>query len=416
MYAELIWIKNIRSYDKKLNDNTLTGGDSGPSLAGLARIFNNPLSYNVLPYKNSYSRDGKVQFTGFFIPAYEVSLDPKYTDNRGVTDSVSFKAYYEEKRKIMTGKDLMIYCAEHCFTPEEAILMQGDNIFDSEVISDRLTQIRVFKEGIKPEPTALLWDSSSDGKKVRAIPSRNSKLLVVEPPILDVDGNPYKNLYVAGIDSIDAGTSESATDYDVSDFCVVVKKRMFGMNEPKYVAIYKDRPKDIREAYEITLKLLTWYNAKAMLEYTKISIQRYFQDKGKGDFFMKRPEFATSQKFQRSRNAGKHLIGLPATESVITHGLELINAYVSDYCYNIDFDELLEQLLNYSYEAKRKFDIVAALGMVEIADEELTGINPAVKQSVESEWNDVGYYRDENGYMKFGVLPTKNNFQIRWKE
>ena len=77
MYAELIWIKNIRSYDKKLNDNKLTGGDSSPNLAGLTRIFNNPLSYNVLPYKNSYSRDGKIQYTGFFIPAYEVSLDPK---------------------------------------------------------------------------------------------------------------------------------------------------------------------------------------------------------------------------------------------------------------------------------------------------------------------------------------------------
>ena len=67
-----------------------TGGDSSNNLAGLARIFNNPLSYNVLPYKNSYSRDGKIQYTGFFIPAYEVSLDPKFTDKRGVTDSVAF--------------------------------------------------------------------------------------------------------------------------------------------------------------------------------------------------------------------------------------------------------------------------------------------------------------------------------------
>lgn len=234
----------------------MTGGDSSNNLAGLARIFNNPLSYNVLPYKNSYSRDGKIQYTGFFIPAYEVSLDPKFTDKRGVTDSVAFKAFYEDKRKVMEGKDLMIYCAEHCFTPEEAILMQGDNIFDSEIIADRLTHIRVFKEYTKPEPMALLYDSSStDKKKIRAVSSRNSKLLVVEPPILDSDGNPYKNLYVAGIDAIDIGTSESASDYDVSDFCIVIKKRLFGMNEPKYVAMYKDRPKDIREAYEIALKL-----------------------------------------------------------------------------------------------------------------------------------------------------------------
>lgn len=120
-------------------------------------MFNNPRSYNVLPYKNKYTRDGKTAFTGFFIPAHEFSLNPEFYDHRGVTDSVRFKEWYEEQRKKMEGQDLLDYCAEHCFTPDEALLRQGDNIFDSIVISDRLTQIRVFKEDyIKPEPTALL--------------------------------------------------------------------------------------------------------------------------------------------------------------------------------------------------------------------------------------------------------------------
>ena len=42
----------------------MTGGDSGESLAGLAHIFNNPLGYNVLPYKNQYTIDGRIQYTG----------------------------------------------------------------------------------------------------------------------------------------------------------------------------------------------------------------------------------------------------------------------------------------------------------------------------------------------------------------
>lgn len=41
-----------------------TGGDSGPQLEGLSKIFNNPLGFNVLPYKNFDTRDGKVQYTG----------------------------------------------------------------------------------------------------------------------------------------------------------------------------------------------------------------------------------------------------------------------------------------------------------------------------------------------------------------
>jgi len=71
-----------------------------------------------------------------------------------------------------------------------------------------------------------------------------------------MDGNPFKNLYVAGIDSIDMGTGDSASDNDVSDFCIVIKKRIHGLDEPKYVAMYKGRPKDIRMAYDTALKLL----------------------------------------------------------------------------------------------------------------------------------------------------------------
>jgi hypothetical protein len=132
-----------------------TGGDSGPQLEGLARMFNNPLGFNVLPYKNSHTRDGKIAYTGFFIPAHEFALKPEFLDDRGVTDSIRFRKHYEDQRALMEGKDLLTYCAEHCFTPDEALLRQGDNIFNSELVSERLTQIRVHKQGIKPKYMAL---------------------------------------------------------------------------------------------------------------------------------------------------------------------------------------------------------------------------------------------------------------------
>ena len=380
-------------------------GDSGPQLDGLSRIFNNPLGFNVLPYKNFDTRDGKVQYTGWFLPAHKFSLDSKYVDKRGVTDHIRFKEHYEKTRATLEGKDLVIYCAEHCFCPEEALLMQGDNIFDAAVISDRLVQIRVHKDYTKPIPMTL---TMKDGV-IRPIENPNSKLLIVEPPQLDEEtGQPFKNLYVAGIDAIDMGSQVSAQDNDVSDFCIVIKKRMHGVGEPKYVAMYKDRPKDIREAYEIALRLCLWYNCQALLEYTKITIQQYFINKGYGHLFMTRPDFAISQK-ARTRSQ-KRLIGLPATEAVIRHGLDLIGQYINDYCHQIDFDEMLEQMLNYSYENKKKFDIIAALQCCEIADEELTGIPPKIVQQVQKQWVDIGYYTDENGIKRKGVI-RKNPWQ-----
>lgn len=378
-------------------------------------MFNNPRSFNVLPYKNKYTRNGRIAYTGFFIPAHEFSLNPEFVDKRGVTDSVRFKEWYENQRKKMEGQALLDYCAEHCFTPDEALLRQGDNLFDSIVISERLTQIRVFKENyVKPEPTALLW-GSEERKWVKAQMSPSSKLLVVEPPLLDMDGNPYNNLYVAGIDSIDMGTSDSALESDVSDFCIVIKKRVHGMDSPKYVAMYKDRPKDVRDAYETAMKLCVWYNCKAMLEYTKITIQNYFKQYKKDNLFLARPEFAISNRVRKTQV--KRLIGLPATEAVIKHGLELINMFVTDYWHEIMFDEMLEQLLNYSYEEKRKFDIIAAMSMAEIGDEALSDLPIRNVQEVNKEWKDYGYYIDKNGHKRFGEIPDKkdNNYLIpKW--
>lgn len=382
-----------------------TGGDMGPALAGLAKMFEDPLSAGVLPYKNFYSDDGTAQYTGFFIPAYEFMMRPGYVDNRGVTDTKRAKAFYEEQRKLKSGERLLEYCSEYCFTPKEALLRQGENIFDSILIADRITQIRVHKMGTSPQHIALLWDredNDNSRNKVKAVSSPNSKILVYEEPKRDSEGNIYNNLYVAGIDSIDQGTGDSATQYDVSDFCIVVKRRVFGLNEPKYVCIYKDRPRDIREAYENAMKILVWYNCKALLEHTKISILTYFREKKKDSLFMRRPKSSLGD----IKKGNSAMIGVPATETIIKHGLELINNFVNDYCYGIDSDEMLEQLLNYSYENKRKFDIVAALGMCEMADEELTGINPKVKNEVTKTWKDIGWYIDDRGYKRYGIIPT----------
>lgn len=387
-----------------------TGGDD-MALEGLSNIFAKPEGYNVLPYKNYDTEDRKPQLTAFFIPAHKFSLRKEFLDTKGVTQSEEFKKFYEEERKKLSGKDLLDYCAEHCFIPNEALYKQGENIFDSIAIADRLTQIRIFKAGLKPEYVSLLWDRSRDTPdltKVKVVSNPNSKITIYERPLRDEDGLVLKNLYVAGIDSIDQGSGDSSTSTDVSDFCIVIKKRIYGLQEAKYVAIYKDRPRDIREAYDVAMKLLVWYNCKALLEHTKISIVTYFKEKKKDSLFMKRPASTLGD----MKRGNSQMIGVPATEAIIKHGLELINNFVNDYCYSIDIDEMLEQLLKYSWENKRKFDIIAAMEMAEIADEELMNIRPAAQDKLAKEWENIGWFTNEKGYKEYGVIPQKNG--TRW--
>ena len=117
MYAELWWIINHRSWDKKLNDNKL--GDSDPvALEGLSKMFFNPEAYNILPYKHNFTEDNNYALTAFFMPAFAMLIDPQFMDNRGYTDMVKARAYFESERKKKSGQVLLDYCAEYCFTPQ----------------------------------------------------------------------------------------------------------------------------------------------------------------------------------------------------------------------------------------------------------------------------------------------------------
>ena len=384
-----------------------TGGDD-MALSGLADAFTNPKAFKVLPFKNYDTYDGNPELTAFFLPAHKFALVSKYLDARGVTNHIEFRKYYESYRESLSGQKYLDECAEHCFVPEEALAKTGANVFDSELVSQQMINIKIHGNGEKIVPTALEWDKNAPKySSVNSFESPSSKLFVVEPPLKDPEGKVWKNLYVAGIDAIDMGTDNSAEENDVSDFCIVIKRRVFGDKEPKYVAVYKDRPRDIRVAYMIALKLLTWYNCQAMLEFTKISFQQFLKDRNKENLLMSRPEYAVSVKVKKRPT--KRLIGIPSTEAVIKHGLELISAFLSDYYYTIDYPEMLEELLKYTYENKRKFDMIAAMSCCEIGDEALTGITPMKPTVTQKTWQDIGYYRDEKGYLRHGVIPNKNS-------
>lgn len=129
-----------------------TGGDSDPkALDGLSQMFYNPEAYNILPYKHNFTSDGQYVKTAFFLPAYAMLIDPEYMDHRGYTDMVKAREYFDGERKKKSGQVLLDYCAEYCYTSEDALLKQGSNIFDTIAIADRLGQIRVQKIGIKPQ-------------------------------------------------------------------------------------------------------------------------------------------------------------------------------------------------------------------------------------------------------------------------
>lgn len=384
-----------------------TGGDEGPALAGIADMVLHPDSYNILKVKHSYTPGNKVVYTAMFIPAYR--MVSSIVDSRGWCNLEAGKAWYDKQRllKAEDPKALLIYKAEYCYTIEEALIQQGDNRFPKEELAEALAAIDIYKTTPKPHVGSLVWDVDKSTNertgKVKWREEPDGKILILEHPIMSEYGTDYQNLYVGGIDSIDIGTADSSQvgEKKVSDFCIVIKKRVLGQSDPMYVAIYKDRPKDPREAYENAAKLLTYYFAKAVLEATRTAIMTYFRDHKYLPLLMKRPR-ATMPDISRG-NA--NMYGTPATLKVIDHYRELIYDFCLDYSHTMGFREMIEQLLNYSDENKKDFDIVAAMGMAELGDEELSLRKPEPKEPRGNEFRDIGWFTDANGYKHYGIIP-----------
>lgn len=382
-----------------------TGGDKGSSLAGIKDLILKPDVYNVLKFRHNYTPNRKYILTGMFIPA--TRMVTKLLDSRGWCNREAAEEYYKAERvlKAADPKALLIYSAEFCFTIEEALIQQGDNIFPREEIAEQIAQYDIYQTIKEPELGALTWTRDTQGTIIGVKWRKDStgNILISEHPLISPEKTSYKNLYVGGIDSIDIGAAETSSDNvkKVSDFCIVIKKRILGLNNPRYVALYKERPRDIRDAYENAAKLLTYYGCQAVLEATRTAITTYFRDKGFITLLMKRPRSTMPDITKGNSN----MIGTPATTKVITHYRELIYDFCLDYCFTIEFREMLEQLLNYSDEKKKEFDIIAALGMCELGDEEMSLRKPEAREPEGKKFVDIGWFKDGKGYRHFGKIP-----------
>lgn len=394
-----------------------TGGDEGTALEGIRDITNKPNTYNILPFRHNYTPTGKYILTAMFIPCYRNVLSDKVNilDNRGWCNLQKSKEYFDKERllKVESPKALLIYKAEYCYTIEEALIQQGDNMFPREELAEQLAQIDIYHSTPRIEVGSLVWEVDKDNNRTGGVKWRNDvengKILILEHPLQSENNVGYRNLYVGGIDSIDIGSDDSAQSKKddaatASQFCITIKKRIFGMSDPMYVAMYKDRPRDIREAYENAAKLLTYYFAKAVLESTKTTILTYFRDHRYSDLLMKRPRATMPDVTKGNPN----LIGAPATVKTINHYRELIYDFCLDYSHTIGFREMVEQLLNYSDEDKRKFDIVASMGMAELGDEELSVRKPEEREPQGKQFKDIGWWTDAHGYKHYGVIPLND--------
>lgn len=420
-----------------------TGGDFGPPLEGLKKIYYNPKAFKILPFRHKWTQDGTTIESGFFLPYFLQSLNPEYMDSRGVCNQTEYKKLLQEERNnlLAVPEEYLKKCAERCWNAEEAFTLEGQNKFNKMKIADQLAKIRLHKIGPRPQVGTIDYTYKSNKHSLENINGfrwllNSGKVQILEHPVwsdlykeqiekqkreaeeqgIDFEAPVYtemNDLYVAGIDGIDIGAAQTSKETrDPSDFCIVIKRRAFGLNEPQYVAMYKDRPQNIREAYKIAMCMCRYYNCRINIEATRVGMITWARENKCLQYFMKRPRATlTDIKYGTTKQ-----YGTPATKTIIEQQTDLIADYVEDYGHNIWFEDMLEQLNGYNDENKTKFDIIAALGMAELADQELSGRQPTKVDKEVEEFQDYGYYISDKGYREFGVIPKKQSNQIVIKQ
>ena len=366
-----------------------TGGDFGPPLEGLKKIYYNPRAFKILPFRHKWTQDGTTIESGFFLPYFLQSLNPEYMDSRGVCNQTEYKKVLQEERNnlLAVPEDYLKKCAERCWNAEEAFTLEGQNKFNKMKIADQLAKIRLHKIGPRPQVGTIDYTYKSNKHSLENINGfrwllNSGKVQILEHPVwsdlykeqiekqkkeaeeqgIDFEAPVYtemNDLYVAGIDGIDIGAAQTSKETrDPSDFCIVIKRRAFGLNEPQYVAMYKDRPQNIREAYKIAMCMCRYYNCRINIEATRVGMITWARENKCLQYFMKRPRATlTDIKYGTTKQ-----YGTPATKTIIEQQTDLIADYVEDYGHNIWFEDMLVQLNGYNDENKTKFDIIAALG------------------------------------------------------
>ena len=366
-----------------------TGGDFGSPLEGLKKIYYNPRAFKILPFRHKWTQDGTTIESGFFLPYFLQSLNPEYMDSRGVCNQIEYKKVLQEERNnlLAVPEDYLKKCAERCWNAEEAFTLEGQNKFNKMKIADQLAKIRLHKIGPRPQVGTIDYTYKSNKHSLENIDGfrwilNSGKVQILEHPVwsdlykeqiekqkkeaeeqgIDFEAPVYtemNDLYVAGIDGIDIGAAQTSKETrDPSDFCIVIKRRAFGLNEPQYVAMYKDRPQNIREAYKIAMCMCRYYNCRINIEATRVGMITWARENKCLQYFMKRPRATlTDIKYGTTKQ-----YGTPATKTIIEQQTDLIADYVEDYGHNIWFEDMLVQLNGYNDENKTKFDIIAALG------------------------------------------------------
>lgn len=364
-----------------------TGGVEGGSFEGSEKLFYSPGAYNVYGIPNVFDKNANGDtLCGFFWGAY-MNRKNCYDEEIGEPDVI--KALIE----ILLDRHLVKYSstdpsaitqkkAEECITPQDAIMRTEGTVFPVSDLKDYLETIMVKKESflaehyvgelVRTSDGKLKWRLNNDKFPLRSYDKDNANregcLEIFEMPSENANGEIATGRYIAGIDPIDADSGTSLFSIQVMDLFT-----------DRIVAEFSGRPRLAEEAYEISLRLLEFYNAVANYEKNLKGLFSYFDKKNALFRLCDTPQILKDMQMTKDMGYGNTSKGTMANAEVNKWGRKLqadwMNTSIEDEenpgklkLHTIRGLAYIEECIKWNSDGN--FDRVSAAGMLFILRED----------------------------------------------
>lgn len=391
-----------------------TGGTEGASFEGSEKLFYNCSAYNIYGIPNVFDKGATGEaLCGFFWGAY-MNRNGCYEEVNGEPDVIKamveiLKDRYIVKYNSSDPNAITQKKAEEPITPQEAVMRTEGTLFPVSDLKEYLESIAAKREQflaehyvgelIRSASGKVEWKPNSDVYPIRSYDKDSNKtggLEIFEMPKTNAEGEIARGRYIAGIDPIDADTGTSLFSMMVMDTFT-----------DRIVAEYSGRPRLAEEAYEITLRVLEFYNAEANYESNLKGLFSYFDKKNALHRLADVPQILKDMDYVKSTNLyGNKAKGTHANKELNKWGRKLQADWMLSKAVGDDDDPRLNlhRLRSLAYieecikwNSDGNFDRVSAAGMLMILREDRY---KRIKTAIENQ--DVKYksVADDNFFSK----------------
>ena len=291
-----------------------TSGDIGRDGRGLKEMWDNAEVYKL---------------KRFFFSGYMGLIVDEYGNDMR-EEAIRWIVYERHARKSLSAKSYSDFLQRYPLTLEEAFSQASEGgLGDIIKINSQITALT----DNPPRAVHGRFKRNKQGEAV-FIPEQDGKSIIYEHAKKGI-----ANLYVAGCDPADHDDAYS----EASDLSLYIMRKQYGVEPPRVVFEYTDRPRQLNDYYDQAIMALEYYNGtKVLIERNRYRMISYFDITGNKHLLHYSPQGIMKLVGGRANTLGIHM-----NDSVKEYLEDLVEEYVDDFYELIPSKDLLHEFIQY---------------------------------------------------------------------